>query len=203
MTALFLVLAAQVQTVHLPPVPPTTAPPPQAPQVGTITARLLPDLVVREIRIENDSTMHVLVANQGTAAVTEMFAVNANAEIAGQDVAAYQSAVVDRLAVGEQKWVQVNIWPSGGRLTGASSASASVDSPYRRPDTGIHLNLGGILPRDVIAAMEQRDRCTAERGCVVELDETNNGYAIAGIPRGTPDRLDAPASAPERIPERG
>lgn len=206
MIGLFLLAALPVQTVHLPPVAPSTSTPPRPPAVETVTARLLPDLVVKEIRVENDSKMHVLVANIGTADAMD-FPVRGSAEISGKSHE-LNPGYVSSLAAGAQSWVLLTP-ASSTPLTAATSATAGADLlPEQQPEsTGFFLPGFGIYPGNE-AWLERtlpgyKDRCAKPAKCVAELDETNNSYAIAGVPRGTPDRLEAPASAPERIPDGG
>ena len=189
--------AAQVGTIHLPP----------APSAQVEAVRLKPDLVVKEIRIQNDRTMHVLVANIGTGGVAEPFPVRASVERSGTsyDLKPSYSAP---LAAGAEAWVTID--GTGYELTKASSATAGADL---LPPPAEAKSYWALWPSIFSGSSWSslfpagKEPCKKVDGCVVELDETNNSYAIAGVPRGTPERLDAAGPAPETVPasppERG
>ena len=191
MLEMLLLAAVQVQTIKLPPISP---PPP----TGVVAVQLAPDLVVKEIRIQNDSMMHVLVANIGTGGTARSFPVRGSVEIAGQSEN-LGTAYADPLAAGAQAWITLRT--SGWvRLTNASSAMAGADL-YPEPKE----KSGGMVwwPTINPTMPGASDPCPAVPGCVAESDETNNNYAVAGVPRGTPDRLNAPEVAPVIANERG
>ena len=189
---LLLAAAAQVQTIRLPPVPPT----------GVATIKVAPDLVVKEIRIQNDTTMHVLVANIGTGPASQRFPVRATVEIAGQSENVGSNAV-DSLPAGGEVWVTLRSdWLT--RLTEAKSATAGVDL-YPEPEVN---SGGGWVPWPTISMPTipgTKAPCPAPNHCVAESNEENNNYAVAGVPRGTPDRLNVPEAPPATVmvPERG
>ncbi len=190
----FLVLAAaaQVQTVWLPP----------APSAQVQTLRMLPDLVVKEIRIQDDRTMHVLVANTGTADVREPFAVRASVELSG---ASYDLKPIYLAPIpsGGQAWASLTTL--GLPLKRATSAQAGADL-LPEPKPGVFIPWPNVFAQyDAMfsAAFPEAKRCENVSGCIAELDESNNNFAVAGVPRGTPERLDATELAPVKAPERG
>ena len=204
MLGLFVIAAAltgqAVQTVRIPPVaapPPVMAPAtPVTPVIEPVqsntqlAARLLPDLVVKQIRIEGDSTIHVLVANEGTAAAGQ-FMVNAWANIASHRLVSPLRATVDSLAQGESKWVAIGGFydddaptyppPSPPQLSKATGVGAMADQPVG--------SLGWADPTKSFWPSPDKPKCNAERGCVVELHEDNNSLILSGdaIVRGKPD----------------
>lgn len=192
MFGLFLLAIAQVQTIRLPPLAPSEV----------LTVKMLPDLVVKEIRIQDDNKMHVLVANTGTGAILEPFAVRASVEIAGTSYD-LQPQYIAPIAVGGQAWAELTA--RGLPMTRAASATAGADLlPEPKPRTSVAWWPNPMAGYD--AAMRASfpgmvEPCKVVTGCVVEIDESNNSYAVAGVPRGTPDRLMAPELAPESLPE--
>ena len=190
-----LALAAQVQTVRLPPVTPSPV----------LTVQTAPDLVVKEIRIQDDRTMHVLVANIGTGPVGDYFPVRATVEIGGrsEDVPPGYSPP---LAAGAEGWVELRSnWTV--RLTQASSATAGADQ-FPEPKSGGGYPwwpnpMAGYDSAMRAAFPGMKEPCRQVAGCVTEINEGNNNYAVAGVPRGTPERLMAPELAPVPAPERG
>ena len=193
---LALAAAAQVETVRLPP--------PATPPGQVATLKVAPDLIVKEIRIQDDSRMHVLVANTGTGPVGDYFPVRASVELAGQ---AYDvpPTYAKPLAAGEEAWVTFD--KVGLSLTKAASATAAADQ-YPEPKPRSWLSLwpsptGSYEAwlRTMFPAMKAP--CKEVKGCITEINESNNSFTVAGVPRGTPERLNAPELAPERLPERG
>lgn len=190
-----LLAAVQVQTIKLPPVP-------SAPPATVAEIKLAPDLVVKDIRIQDDYTMHVLVANIGTGPASQRFPVRATVEIAGQSENVGSNAA-DPLPAGGEVWVTLRSdWTT--RLTEAKSATAGADL-YPEPEVN---SGGGWVPWPTISMPTipgTTAPCPAPKYCVPESNEENNNYAIAGVPRGTPDRLNAPEAPPATVmvPERG
>lgn len=194
MFELLLLAIAQVQTIRLPPPGPSEV----------LTVKTRPDLVVKEIRIQNDRKMHVLVANTGTAAVSEPFAVRGSVEIEG---ASYdlQPTYIAPIPAGGEAWAELTAL--GLPMTRAASATAGADllpEPKSRGSFAWWPNpMAGYDSAMRAAFPGMKEPCKAVTGCIAELDESNNNYAVAGVPRGTPDRLMAPELAPESLPERG
>ena len=194
MIGLLLLAAAQVQTIRLPP----------SPQV--LTVQTAPDLVVKEIRIQDDRTMHVLVANIGTGPVADYFPVRATVKVTGrsEDI---QPGYSPPLAAGGEGWVVLKTdWSV--RLTTASSATAGADQfPEPKPSGGGYRwwpnPMAGYDSAMRAAFPEMKEPCKQVAGCIAEINEGNNNYAVAGVPRGTPERLNAPELAPVTVPERG
>lgn len=201
MLQLFLLAAAQVQTVKLPPVsvpqpsPPVTAPV-EVPPVAEVTARLLPDLVVKSVTVEGDSAVQVEIANQGTGPAVGEFGVGAMPVVDGAEGRGGGVSVRD-LAAGETRSVSIprssfsfpgEVYYEGMKtkylLSRASKVQAYVDPPVV---TGTMF--GPLVPKEVSAGTP----CTL-RGCIRELDENNNSLSIEGdaIARGSPG-----------VPERG
>ena len=90
MIELFVLIAAQAAPmIRIPPVaapiarPVVTAPVPMA-EPGAIMANILPDLVVSEVRVEDDTTAWFKVTNQGTADAVGRIRVFTGANIASR-----------------------------------------------------------------------------------------------------------------------
>ena len=198
MLDLLLLAAVQVQTIKLPPAQP-------APPTGVAEIKLAPDLVVKEIRIEGREKFHVLIANIGTGPVGQPFAVRGSFEYHGTNYD-LKPIYTEPMAAGEQRWVW--LYPGWTPLNEAASASAGVDL-LPEPKTG---GSWVIWPNPFAGVDDwfrrmypDAKRCEVVSGCVVEINEDNNNYTVAGVPRGTPDRLNAPEASPTAVlvPERG
>lgn len=195
MLELLLFAAAQVQTINLPPAQPTG-------EVATISVK--PDLVVKEIRIQDDKTMHVLVANIGTGAVGQYFPVRASVEISGESRDIYPG-YSKPLDAGAEGWVTLGSdWRAP--LIKAASATAVADE-FPPPKPRGWFSFGPSFPSLdswlYSTFPDMKKPCKEYKGCVVEANEGNNSYAVAGVPRGTPERLNATDLAPVMVPERG
>ena len=201
MIALFLFAAAEVQAVRLPPV----VVPPPAPQAvprvisptviqtapgADLTATVLPDLVVKAIRVE-DGGMHVQVANEGNADARG-FTVRASASIGPRQASTMIGGISPGLAAGASQWVQVvGFFPTGEpaypppaplELSKATAARATADP---KP-SGIS-GWGGGAPS--LPGGAPKATCTDAYGCIREANEDNNELRLTGdaIGRGKPD----------------
>ncbi|MBV8686288.1 MAG: hypothetical protein JOZ90_09660 [Alphaproteobacteria bacterium] len=173
--------------------PPASAPvmirriPPAARPAGeALAANLKPDLVIKEMRKEAPGAVHVLVLNQGTGPSTAWARVEASASFRSRHGYA-MDAVVPPLAAGESRWVTFaafvdrseSSYPGKPAPTLADweTVSAEVDG-YVASGTA----WGSALPP---VPNPEKNPCTPEHGCVVELDETNNALSmpIADMPQ--------------------
>ena len=207
---LFLAAAAQVQTIRLPPVPPAS---PTLPSPVVIEPRspaevgvtLLPDLVVKQVRVENDAKLQVLVANQGHADAMGDIDVQGDGLI-GTLVGHSATMTVRDLKAGEERWVAILGWETtdpyrpatgGFPLGKVTRLTFEIDRPHAKSQFPVLVHISGV-------SGGKRD-CNLERGCVRESDEANNKLSVEGdaIQRGTPERLNAPELAPVTLPERG
>jgi hypothetical protein len=201
---LFLVAAQAIQTVRLPPVAPPPATRPVATQPvtmaepGAIQANLLPDLVVTEIRIEDDSTAWFKVVNQGTADAIGQIRVFTNAHDKTVWGEPGWPESFENLAAGESRWIKVSgyaIRDSGSYYPGkdttfhllkAATMSAHVDPPVYKG--------GGWFGTDPTKSLEdmmnpKKPACNDKIGCIRELNEENNFLSLdaAAIGHGKPE----------------
>lgn len=172
---------AQVQTVRLPPVEvqPVPAPAVPAAPVDRVAVDLLPDLVVKDLRTEGDKLLHVLVANEGTAALGREARISAVAED-GRPM----GGSVAGLGIGESRWVTIeNNDLSAFPLSKATRISVTLDPP----------DIGGFMGSDPAGSMIRSiggaapERC-AGYGCVRELREDNNHFIAEGDAIGRGER---------------
>src|SRR5215210_2025020 len=180
---LVLVAAQAVQMIRLPPVaapatrPVVTAPVPMA-EPGAIKANLLPDLVVSEIRVEDDTTAWFRVTNQGTADAIGQIRVFTNANINSLRGEPGWPESFNDLSAGESRWVKVSgfvarddgSWYAGKdtsfHLTKATGISAHVDPPV---NTSV-----GWMGTDPSKSLEdmmnpKKPLCDNKVGCIREL----------------------------------
>ena len=188
MMGLFVLAAAQV-IQRLPPVavpPPQPAPVTRVGQAGEVVqVQMLPDLVVKAIRIEGDSTMHVLVANEGTAPATS-FGVSGNARVGGTWARPGSPGSITGLAAGTSQWIELSgfVAPSGGtpvELSKADMVAAEADP--------IPIDISAFDPLRKFGGSSSGSTCSTKHGCVLELNESNNRLELAGaaIVRGKPE----------------
>jgi hypothetical protein len=201
MIALFLLAAAaQVQAVRLPPVivaPPATQPAPRViaptvlqPPPGTdLRATVLPDLVVKAIRVE-EGGMHVQVANEGNGDA-KAFTVKGSASVGPRYASTMIGGVSPGLAAGGTQWVKVVGFAVAGEpaypppppleLSKATAVSATADPP---PSLGS--SWGNSTPS--LPGGTAKPPCTASEGCIREANEGNNELRLTGdaIGRGKP-----------------
>lgn len=201
MIELLLAAAVQVQTVRLPPVAPPQVPAP-TPQVQVETVKppvdasrvaidLLPDLVVKDLRVEGDATVHVLVANEGTAAAGQ-FPVLVEAVVDG--VEGKKFTELDGLGMGQARWVTFNGLQFPGKVTPESTVAAYPLGKATRvraladPPSLSGTLFGSIAPPGT-SPFGPKPKTCGLTGCVKERDENNNSLAAEGeaIARGAPD----------------
>jgi hypothetical protein len=168
-------------------VPPVTRAPNAAIAPSTaIQANILPDLVVSEVRIEDDHTAHIRITNQGTADAKGPIMVESSAS-RGYHLGNTLPAIVTDLAVGESKWVTGSNYRDRDEtyvpgkdmsmpLLAVTRFRATVD-PGAPPQSLEDYLLHG------------KSSCTAKAGCIRELDENNNSreFAADQIGHGKPD----------------
>lgn len=161
-----------------------------------LKARLLPDLVITEVRVDGDSTAYFKVTNQGTADATGFIRVSATAYIGARpgSLQPVNLVGVENLAMGASKWVKAEGFGPWSEpyyvgkdyafpLGKATAFTVSVDPPpvtSGLPGTG--LGGGGWFGTD-------KKKCDSSYGCVRELNETNNSFRAEGdsIGRGKPE----------------
>ena len=210
MIALFILGAAQViraAPVAPRPIPPVSAPvqapqvvtPNVAPEGGQIRANLLPDLVVSEVRVEDDTTAWFKVTNQGTADAVGDIRVSADAYVGSRRGGVGYLHSFTNLASGESKWVEIagfafsdgSFYP--GRdysvpLTKVTEFSAYVDPPVYSGGGGW---FGSPDPSKSLEDMldPKKPACNDKIGCIRELHEDNNGLKVdaAAIGHGKPE----------------
>ena len=210
---MLMAAAAQVQVIRLPPMAPspspaTTASPSEAPapilvvpqaRPGELSVKLLPDLVITQVLVEDDRTAHFKVTNQGTADAKGSIRVSADAYIGTRRGESQLGGGprIEGLAMGESKWVAISGFSPISEpyyvgkdysfpLSKATGFSARVDPPVF--NVGM---LGGGDPLSGFAKLtgSSPPKCYGERGCVLELDENNNGLIVEGdaVGHGKPD----------------
>jgi len=167
--------------------PAATRPPNAAIAPSTaIRANILPDLVVSEVRIEDDHTAHIRITNQGTADAKGSIMVESSVS-RGYHVGNTAPAIVTDLAAGESKWVIGSNYRDRDEtyvpgkdmsmpLLEITRFRATVD-PGAPPQSLDDYLLHGKSP------------CTAQAGCIRELDETNNSreFTADQVGHGKPD----------------
>ncbi len=176
-SAVALAFLSSAQATTNPSVPlPTRVRPMPAPTVvrpadGTMGADLnrvqrKPDLVVRDMRIGDDATVHILIANEGTAALAGAFDVGVSAYEGSSESGYAHEMFGQSLGIGESKWLKINGFgrrlgpsPPVFRFSEMTAVSVNVDLQQERTDG----NGGGRV-------------CTWNAGCVVELNEHNNYF---------------------------
>lgn len=187
---------AQVQTIKLPPVAiPRPAPSVSAPvemaSPGKVAIKILPDLVVKDIRADGETSLHVLVANEGTADAAGEFRVTA--DVYAKDKQGKPKAVwLSGLKMGETRWVEMSpvAVKVGGFMPGgdpfpvdkAERISATVDQQV--------LNLGWNDPTRTSNPWGGSSlKCTEPFGCIRELNDANNSLIVEGsaISRAKPE----------------
>jgi|GEM_PF-3098030 len=157
-------------------------------RADAIRVNLKPDLIVKEMRIEGDKAVHVLVANNGTAASGKFTIEMAGSSERGASYPAMTVMDSDKgLAAGEERWVKFGNFvyelgqPSSGLvpLNQVDVFSVQLDS-YHDTDKG---NGGWFLgvPTDPTAALRpaEKNPCKPLVGCIAELDETNNSLSVS------------------------
>lgn len=215
MIELLAVAAAQaVQTMRLPPLAaPAPAPAetmPVAPvNPGRVSIRILPDLIVSEIRVENDNTAWARVTNQGNADVIGKVRVEGTAiKNAYMSGSTQEPSMFENLLIGESKWVKLTdflmrpeAYSSGSAaedrhfaLTSSVYLTVSVDPKIYRTGGGW---FGGPSERDIadaLAGKTTKPTCDDKIGCIRELDENNNYLQLKApdIPRGNSESVSSP-----------
>jgi hypothetical protein len=164
-------LAAPVQMRRPPPHPPgqTVAPP------MNTSVKLLPDIVIKEIRKDGPNGVRALVANEGSADESKPFSVVAWAQYRsrhGSSMPRYAGP----LKVGQSEWVRFegfvpdgeSWYPGKPQTTLADWETISVSADgYQAPPPWSSGLPPGFDPT-------KKPECTPTYGCVVELDEHNN-----------------------------
>jgi len=163
--------------------------PPQGPMAGenhTLSQpypgqdlRTFPDIVIGDLRIDKD-TLYVLVTNKGEARAKGPIRITARAEANGVKSEA-GAARISNLKGGESRWVPLTDFAVKTASTTPSAAIFALDSAST-VSAAVRLPPPATLDRS-------GQGCVASRGCIQELDETNNGFSAAGsaIARGRPE----------------
>jgi len=173
---------------------PPYVPPPQVQKVAprpvqvapgaARTIRFGPDIVVKEIRKDGPSAVRVLIANEGTVDITGSFQLAAYA--AGPGVSALGPPPMllsaGPLKAGASQWVRIGTFvtapPAAERaLTLADLSTVTVVADVYGGSGGI-LGVPGPMPTTPSSFGSGGNTCTTERGCVAELDETNNSLTV-------------------------
>lgn len=210
---LALAAAQAVQVLRLPPIAaPGPAPAATVPVLpvnpGRVSIRMLPDLIVSEIRVEDDNTAWARVTNQGNADAVGPVRVDGTAtKNAYMSGSTREPSVFENLPSGESKWVKLTDFmmppepysPASATkdyhfaLTSSVYLTVSVDPKVYRPGGWF----GGPSEQeiaDALAGRTTKPACDAEIGCIRELDENNNYLQLKApaIPRGNSESLSAP-----------
>lgn len=169
---------------------------------GQLNVKLLPDLIVTDVRIEDDQTAHFKVSNQGTADAVGPIRLSSDAYIGTRR--AQQSpggaTLTANLAMGESRWIAVKGYSPIGEsyyagkdysfpLSQATGFTAYVDAPVY----GGGLWGGGDPSREFQQMFggggDKGPKCDATIGCIRELDETNNSFTAKGdaLVKGKPE----------------
>lgn len=185
MLALFALIGAQIVPVMRTPAPVVAVQPPGAIRE---TISVLPDLVVKDVRIEGDSRLHLLVANEGTADSPPQVAMYVKATGYGSVVGprgGIAQWLIPQLKAATERWITVPSLKSGRTdemplqsdvsLADLSSFTAYVD-PYVIVATSMWsaTNAAQFDPALCKTAEAQR----LKRGCVPETNEENNVISI-------------------------
>lgn len=173
-------------TRAVPPPPVVRSPNATVAPSNQIQANLLPDLVVSEVRIEDDNTAHVRITNQGTADAKGSIRVETSVW-KGYHQGDTLPRFVENLAVGESKWVT-----TGGYVDRTESYAPGKDmSIHLTAVDGFRATVDpGAPPQSVEDyLLHGKSPCTAAAGCIRELDEKNNFRSFTGseIGHGKPD----------------
>ncbi|HVF36962.1 MAG TPA: hypothetical protein VNA29_03360 [Sphingomicrobium sp.] len=169
-------------------------------EAGKLAVTLLPDLVVSEVRVEDDRTAHFKVTNQGTADVRRSFGISADAYIDSRRGEAPLGSGIgpDYLAMGESKWIAISGFSPTSEpyyvgkdysfpLGKATAFTVRVDPPAASTG-GFFGGGGGTDLQDMFGGGKKAPKCDSN-GCIRESDETNNYLKVEGdaIIRGKPE----------------
>ena len=163
--------------------------PPQGPMAGenrTLSQpypgqdlRTFPDIAIKDLRIDKD-TLYVLVTNEGEARAKGPIRITARAEANGVKSEA-PAARIGSLKGGESRWVPLTDFS-------VKTASTAPSAPIFTLDSASIVSAAVRLPPP--ATLDRSGQgCVASRGCIQDLDETNNGLSATGsaIARGRPE----------------
>ena len=187
MVALFALIAAQAIPVMR--VPPPTTPAPSLQIQPQVSATILPDLVVKDVRIEGDTTLHVLVANDGTTDSPPQIAMYVralgNSIAVGSPRGGAAQWLIPQLKAGTSRWIRV---PALGApradglpqddvvsLADLSSFVVYVD-PYVIEATSMWRATNVAQGDPSLCKTSPEDRI--KRGCVPESNEDNNTLSM-------------------------
>ncbi len=169
-----LALAAQVMRapVALPPV--IVAPTVTNRASDAIVANLLPDLIVSEVRVENDKMAHIRVTNQGTADAHGVFWVDMTAAINSRHGRTRPEMITD-LATGESRWIERGFtYEDAGTVPGID-----YNLPLTEANRFWITVDPGVSPQSATDyLLHGKSSCTADAGCIRELDERNNARSF-------------------------
>lgn len=136
-----------------------------------LVANLKPDLVVRDIRMDGDKVVQVVVANEGGADIKEPFEVLINANL--PDSSGWFVMKIGAMAPGGESTIRATkfLWSGDPRdyafrgdtfpYDKMTSVTVKIDPPYEGGAVGLGT------------------RCARPEGCVVEADEGNNVRNVA------------------------
>jgi hypothetical protein len=178
---MFHVLLALSATVAPPPGPILRVQKPASPQVQLApagparTLRFGPDIVVKEIRRDGTSAVRALVANQGNVDIATVFHLAAYAS--GPGGRAYGPApfmlAAGPLKSGASQWVRIGPFvtepPVEHAVTLADLTNVTVVADVYSSSAG-----SWVYAVPGPASYGDDKTCSKERGCVPEVDETNN-----------------------------
>lgn len=190
----------QVQTVRLPPAPPTTVKTIETPRVMEVEA--LPDLIVTRVRMVSENVAEFEVRNRGTAPTRAAVQLRAcayvdtgsSATTGGYQIDCSGNVSAGALDAGQARWVRIQCFndrsgpaiPSGGLLPGSGP---DCTDPTRGgqfkiakftvrvdPGPGIQADLA---PAEIQAPAALQPDCSADAGCIRESNENNNRAELA------------------------
>ena len=180
---------AVAQTLPRVPMPsPTVAPMSQA-NVPSPAERLvlLPDLVVKEMRLEGDKAVHVLVANIGSAEAGPFRISMTGSSGRGSSHAhlPHGDDTIPGLAAGQEIWLSFEHFnPPAGEYHAFASDYKDVPIQdfswlFATVDEFFNASVGWGAPTNPLAGYGQpKPRCNATSGCIPESNEDNNRLSV-------------------------
>ena len=179
MLALFALIAAQAVPAMRGPAPVIVN---QPPGVLHQSLAIAPDLVVKELRIEGDRSLHVLVANDGAADSPPQVAMYVKATPIGFLGPRGGSAqwLIPQLKAGTDRWITVPVLMGTSAdgvpyqdisLADLSSFTVYID-PYAFPGGGPWTATNPAQFDPSLCRTPEAERL--KRGCVLESNEDNN-----------------------------
>lgn len=152
-------------------------------QPAGLAIDLKPDLVVKEMRIEEGVGVHVAIENRGSAPASGLIRLRAEAE-GSQGEAHRQFAEFTDLPLGETRWVRVGPFVPKHivSLNGKPPPPSSIWTGYELTVDYAPFKLAGtIAPKspDTSPWGGSTEKCPESWGCIKESDENNNRLRVS------------------------